>query len=97
MEDVEGGCALLLDASPGAKRAAFPDGFNAWRGRIGIAVRAAAQDGQANDAVRHAVADFFEVQPSAVSIASGASDRRKRVTVSGVTADQARQRLEGHL
>lgn len=97
VEDAEGGCALTLEATPGAKQAAFPDGFNPWRGRIGVAVRAAAQDGKANDEVCATVADFFDVPRAAVGLASGATDRRKRVTIDGVTAEQARKCLEGSL
>lgn len=91
--DAPGGCALLLEATPGAKQAAFPAGFNPWRGRIGIAVRAAAQDGQANAEVVAAVAAFFGVP---ARLASGATDRRKRVEVDVARGD-AVAALEAHL
>lgn len=89
----EGGVRLLLDAAPGAGHARFPDGFDPWRGRLGIRVREPARDGRANAAVLALVAEFYGVASSEVTLESGASDRRKAVLVRGVSLADARARL----
>jgi uncharacterized protein (TIGR00251 family) len=73
------GCRLLLEATPGARRAAFPAGFDPWRGRIGIKVAAPPRGGRANAEVVEAVAAYFGLAASCVSIAGGGGDRRKAV------------------
>lgn len=83
------GVRLLLDVTPGARRPAFPAGFDPWRGRIGIRVRAAAQDGAANDEVVARVARALRVAPGAVRIVAGASGRRKAVGVHGLSRTEA--------
>lgn len=87
------GVRLLLVATPGAREARFPDGFDPWRGRLGVRVREPALDGRANGAVLAAVAGFFGVPAAQVELAAGATDRRKTVLVRGLGAEPARERL----
>jgi uncharacterized protein len=84
VEDAVGGVRLLLDVSPGAKEARFPDGFEPWRKRIAMRVRAPAQEGAANADVVRALAAFFAHPTARVHIESGASDRRKAVRIMGL-------------
>lgn len=86
------GCRLLLEATPGARHASFPAGFDPWRGRIGIKVAAPAQEGRANVEVVGTVAAYFGLPASRVSIAAGAGDRRKGVDLP-LGRDEALARL----
>ena len=93
VQPVEGGVRLLLHASPGAGHARFPDGYDPWRGRLGIRVREPARDGRANAAVLELLADVFGLPSSAVVLESGATDSRKAVVLLGVDLATVRNRL----
>ena len=84
VEAAPGGTRLLLDVTPGAKEARFPDGFEPWRKRIGLRVRAPAQEGAANADVVRALAAFFRHPTARVHLESGATDRRKAVLLMGL-------------
>ena len=90
------GCRLLLEVVPGARTAAFPDGFDAWRGRIRARVMAAARDGEANRELLATLARFFSVPLAAVALDAGGADRRKTVSVA-LDRDAALRRLAAAL
>jgi uncharacterized protein (TIGR00251 family) len=46
-----------------------------------VAVKAAPEDGEANESVRKALADYFEVSISRVLILSGQKSRQKSVAI----------------
>lgn len=97
VQERDGGITLLLEASPGAGHTRFPDGYNPWRGRLGIRVREPARDGRANQAVLEAIAQFFGVPAARVHLEGGASDSRKLVWVQDVALADARRLLAGAL
>jgi len=98
IQDAPGGVRLLLEVAAGAKEARFPDGYNAWRdGRIGIRVRAPAQEGRANEEVMRALAAFFGHPTARIHIESGATDSRKAVRVMGMGREDALRLLATHL
>lgn len=84
VEDAPGGARLLLDVTPSAKKARFPDGFEPWRKRIGMRVRAPAQEGEANADVVRTLAAFFRHPTARVHLEAGATDRRKAVRLMGL-------------
>ncbi len=57
--------------------------------QLAVKVRAAPQDGAANDAVLKLISAAFGCKTSAVSIAAGAKDRDKTVLISGAQFDAA--------
>lgn len=93
VQPVEGGVRLLLEASPGAGHERFPDGYNPWRGRLGVRVREPARDGRANQAVLRVLAGFFGLPGTQVVLEAGAGDSRKTVLLVGVDAATVRARL----
>lgn len=97
VQDHEGGVLLLLEVDPGRREARFPAGHNEWRGRIGIRVRAPPQEGKANREVLRLVAAVLGLPDAAVSLRSGATDRRKTVLAAGVDRDHVVRTLEGLL
>lgn len=94
IQAVPGGVSLQVEASTGARDERFPDGYNPWRRRLGVRVRAQAQGGLANEAIVRVVAAFFRVAPGAVHVDAGHLDSRKRLTVAGVPFEHAVALLE---
>lgn len=87
------GVALDVEVVPGASDSRFPAGFNPWRNRLEARVRAPPEKGQANQELASLVAHFFRVPASAAEVTSGHTSRRKTVTVTGITRDEALARL----
>jgi uncharacterized protein (TIGR00251 family) len=89
--DVEGGVAVVVHVQPGARRTAAV-GYHG--DALKLAVAAAPREGAANDAVVRLLAEVFGVPARSVEIVSGATSRRKRVQISGLTARQAEAVLD---
>lgn len=74
---------------------------NAITGTVGdalkLALTAPPVEGKANQAVIEFFAEFFEIPRSSVSIASGETSRNKVIRVSGMSAQQVRERLAATL
>ncbi len=72
---------------------------NAITGTVGDALKlsltAPPVEGKANQAVVEFFADFFQISRSSVTITSGESSRLKIVRITGITAEQLRQKLAG--
>ena len=84
-QPVAAGIRLRLKVAPKAKRNEIggwldePDGGKALK----VAVTAAPEDGKANAAVIALLAKEWGVAKSAISVVSGATDRRKLVEIRG--------------
>ena len=63
-------------------------------GTIQIRVAASPVDGAANAALLRFLADILNVPRSRLAIASGASNRRKRISVDGMAPDELEMRLQ---
>ncbi len=87
---------LEVDVHPGAKRQGII-GFTEWRGRLTVAVRAAALTGKANNAVLHGLSASLQIPKSQLQIVSGATSRNKKIRIENVSADALVQLLEPHL
>ncbi|MHB8604786.1 MAG: DUF167 domain-containing protein [Thermoplasmatota archaeon] len=84
------GALLDVDVQPGAKRAAFPSGWNGWRKRVEAKVSAPPEDGRANAELVAAASAFFGVP---VEVASGATSRRKTLLLVGLGREAALAKL----
>jgi hypothetical protein len=62
-------------------------------GCVLVRVRAAAEDGKANDAVRRLIAARLGLRAAEVDLVRGERSRRKTVRVAGLAAAEARRRL----
>jgi uncharacterized protein (TIGR00251 family) len=62
-----------------------------------LALTAPPVDGKANQAVIEFFADLFAISRSSVTIASGETSRNKVIRVSGISAEQVRQKLQAAL
>jgi len=76
----KGGVYLNIHAQPGARK---PQLRGMHGDAVKIAVRAAAQDGKANAAIIHFLADALDCARKDIEVTSGHASRRKRVFISG--------------
>ncbi len=79
------GCRLEVRVTPRASR----DRIEAEEGKVRVWTTAAPTDGQANEAVRKALAKRLGVAPSRVSIVRGEASREKVVEVEEMTQEEA--------
>jgi len=90
---LEGAVLIEIEVQPGASRQGII-GFNEWRGRIQVAVKAEAQKGKANHAVCNVLTKIFSVP---VTVVSGHTTRQKKVSIEGLTSVEIVEILEGLL
>lgn len=86
----ENGVYIQLHIQPGAKREGVSGLFGT---ALKIALNAPPVDGKANAALQRFLAGVLGVPKKNIELCSGASSRDKRVFVSGVTLEQAVERL----
>ena len=88
-----GDVLIEVEVQPGASRQGII-GFNEWRGRIQVAVKAEAQKGKANHAVCNVPSKIFSAPAKVVS---GQTTRQKKVSIEGLSAIEIISILEGQL
>lgn len=81
-----------IEVQPGAKVQGIT-GFNPWRSRVSVSVKAVAKVGQANRAVIHVLATQLRLDPATLSITTGQRSRLKSVRVEGLSVDELAIRL----
>jgi uncharacterized protein (TIGR00251 family) len=90
LHDSSAGVTFAIKVHPRART-------NGITGELGdalkLAITAAPADGKANDACIEFLANLLKVPRSSVTIASGQSSRRKVIRVTGLSAQQLRERL----
>ncbi|HIF45275.1 MAG TPA: YggU family protein [Candidatus Poseidoniales archaeon] len=88
---LDGAVLIEIEVQPGASRQGVV-GFNRWRGRLQVAVKAEAEKGKANNAVCSVLSTIFKKQ---VEVVAGHTSRQKKVSVNGMTANEIITVLEG--
>tara|TARA_B100001996_G_scaffold378428_1_gene362577 strand:+ start:508 stop:843 length:336 start_codon:yes stop_codon:yes gene_type:complete len=88
-----GDVLIEVEVQPGSSRQGII-GFNEWRGRIQVAVKAEAQKGKANHAVCNVLSKIFSAP---VNVVSGHTTRQKKVSIEGLSANEIISILEGQL
>ena len=88
---LDGTTILDIEVQPGSSRQGIV-GFNEWRGKLQVAVKADAQQGKANHAVCNVLSKIFS---STVSIVSGQTSRSKKVSITGLNSEEIISILEG--
>lgn len=82
--ETDSGVRIALDVSAGAKKNAFPAGYNEWRKSIRCQIAAPAVGGKANRAIIALVAETLSVPRTSVTIASGATSSTKTLLIAGL-------------
>ena len=78
IQTLDGALLMEVEIQPGASQQGVT-GFNEWRSRLVIAVKAEAKQGQANRAVVHVIAQQFHLSTSDVTVVTGHRSRKKRL------------------
>ena len=87
------GCAISVRVQPGASRNRVSEFRN---GTLRVSVAAPPRNGQANAALLELLAATLDVPKSRLRILRGHSTRNKLVAIDGLTAEEARQRLDAN-
>lgn len=96
IKEREGRVLLEIEVTPNAPSSEVT-GYNEWRKRLQVRVKAKAQDGAANRELLSYFASLFKVKSSGVRILSGEKPHMKTLSVSGVSYDSVLRTLEGTL
>ena len=88
---LSGEVLIDIEVQPASSRQGIV-GFNEWRNRIQVAVKAEAMKGQANHAVCNVLSKIFS---SPVTVVSGHTARGKKVQVANLSSQQIITVLEG--
>ena len=83
------GVTITLDVTAGAKRSAFPAGYNEWRRSIKCQIAAPAVGGKANRAITDLLAKTFRVPRADVEIITGHTSSSKTVAIAGISQSHA--------
>ena len=78
IQTLDGALLMEVEIQPGSSQQGVT-GFNEWRSRLVIAVKAEAKQGQANRAVVHVIAQQFHLSTSDVTVVTGHRSRKKRL------------------
>jgi len=90
LRDTADGVEISIYVQPGAKSTEVSGEHD---GALKLRINAPPVDGKANAAVIAFLAERFAVSKSKVLLLSGDTNRRKRLRVSGVTAESAAKQL----
>jgi len=80
-----------IEVQPGSKRQGIV-GYNEWRGKLMVAVKAQAQQGKANHAVCNVLGKIFSTE---VKVISGQTSRNKKISIQGLSTREIIEILEG--
>tara|TARA_B100001996_G_scaffold382577_1_gene374778 strand:+ start:4507 stop:4809 length:303 start_codon:yes stop_codon:yes gene_type:complete len=87
---LDGMVLLEIEVQPGSSRQGIV-GFNQWRSKLQVAVKAEAQQGKANIAVCNVLSTLLKAEAKVVS---GHTSRQKKVSIEGLNPSEIIQRLE---
>lgn len=87
------GIILELIVRPNSKMSGFT-GFDQWRKKFEIKVRAPPTQGKANDELITVIAEFFSINPADIEIITGLKSTQKKVLIQNITTSDALEKLE---
>ena len=90
LQEAKDGVVLTVKAVPRAAKSEIAGVDDEW---LRVRIKAPPVDGKANEAIVKFFAALFSLPKGAVSIISGDTARLKRVKISGMTAEKARNAL----
>ncbi len=90
LQETKDGATLTVKAVPRAAKSEIAGVEDGW---VRVRIKAPPVDGKANEALVKFFAALFGVPKGAVSIISGDTARLKRVKITGMTAEKAKEAL----
>lgn len=91
------GVIIDFEASPGAKETKVPAGYNQWRKRLLVKLKAPPEKGKANEELIEALSDLLGVPSARIEITSGATNTKKSVKIKGMALEEAIKKLRGKI
>ena len=88
---LDGTVIIDIEVQPGSTRQGVV-GYNEWRGKLQVAVKAEAQKGKANHAVCNVLEKIFSAK---VTVISGQTSRSKKINIQGLSSQEIIVILEG--
>tara|TARA_B100001113_G_scaffold99015_3_gene79849 strand:- start:747 stop:1055 length:309 start_codon:yes stop_codon:yes gene_type:complete len=88
---LDGTVIIDIEVQPGSSRQGVV-GYNEWRGKLQVAVKAEAQKGKANHAVCNVLEKIFSAK---VTVISGQTSRSKKINIQGLSSQKIIAILEG--
>ncbi len=86
------GTYIELDVTPGSGSQSIK-GYDEWRKRIKVSVKAEARNGRANSELITFLGKFLKVPPRRINITSGETTGQKRVLVEGMDKKSVMEKL----
>ena len=90
---LDGALVMAIEVQPGAHRQGIV-GFDTWRDRLSVAVRAPAKDGQANRAVLHVLSHQLNIDEASMSIVAGQTSKMKTVRLTNLSMEDLLGKVE---
>ena len=90
LQETKDGAVLTVKAVPRAAKSEIAGIDDEW---LRVRIKAPPVDGKANEALVKFFAEFFSRPKGSVSIVSGDTARLKRIKISGLAADKAKEAL----
>ncbi len=88
---LDGTVIIDIEVQPGSSRQGVV-GYNEWRGKLQVAVKAEAQKGKANHAVCNVLEKIFSAKATVIS---GQTSRSKKINIQGLSSQEIIAILEG--
>lgn len=89
---LDGAIALDVEVQPGSTRQGVT-GYNKWRSRLCVAVRAEAKQGQANQALVHVLAAQFGIKTAQIEVSTGHRSKQKSLRIIASTHTELLERM----
>lgn len=93
---LDGAVVLDVEVQPGSTRQGVT-GYNEWRSRLCVAVRAEAKQGRANKALVHVLATQLGLETEHVEVSSGLRSKQKSVRITVSTHSELLERIRSLL
>ncbi len=90
LQETKDGVVLTVKAVPRAAKSEIAGVDDEW---LRVRVKAPPVDGKANEALVKFFAEFYSLPKGSVSIVSGDTARLKRIRITGLAADKAKEAL----
>ncbi len=83
------GIIVDFEVSPGAKETKVPAGYNEWRKRLEVKLKAPPERGKANEELIEALSALLGVPAARIAITAGATNSKKSIKIPGVKREDA--------
>ena len=91
------GILLKIHVIPGSPKSVFPSGYNEWKKRIEIKVKAEAKENKANIEVIKTMAEYFDHPAKEIFIVQGQKSRDKTIVIKQMNVGDVCKKIEESL